>query len=90
MSNLSCATSSGKSGAPFSGKVRRTCFTHLYINGRELGEAIRRHGADKVLFGTDSPWSDPVQQMEYIRSLELSEEDKRLVLGENARRLLKL
>ncbi|MBQ9358776.1 MAG: amidohydrolase [Abditibacteriota bacterium] len=67
-----------------------TCFTHLYISGPELAEAIRRHGADKVMFGTDSPWSDPVEQMEYIRSLELSDEDKQLVLGENARWLLEL
>ena len=67
-----------------------TCFTHLYLNGRQLAEAIKRHGADKILFGTDSPWSDQKQQIGYILSLELTDEEKRLVLGDNARRLLKL
>ncbi|MBP5274241.1 MAG: amidohydrolase [Abditibacteriota bacterium] len=67
-----------------------TCFTHLYLSGEELTEAIKRHGAEKVLFGTDSPHTDQRQQMEYILSLKLSDEEKALIMGGNAARLLKL
>lgn len=51
-------------------------------------DIIRRHGADKVLFGSDFPWHLPRQELELIRSLDISVEEKRLILGENARRLL--
>ncbi|MBQ0105731.1 MAG: amidohydrolase family protein [Armatimonadetes bacterium] len=65
-----------------------TCFTHLYISGEKLAKMIKDHGADRVLFGTDSPWSDQKQQVGYIESLDLTEEEKKLVLGENAKGLL--
>ena len=49
---------------------------------------VRAHGADKVLFGTDSPWGDQNEQIEYIRSLSLTETEKNKILGENAKGLL--
>lgn len=51
-------------------------------------EIIRAHGADKILFGSDYPWHTPSQEIELIRSLDISEEEKNLILGENAARLL--
>lgn len=55
-----------------------------------LKEIIRRHGADKILFGSDYPWHLPSQEIELIRSLDISDEEKNLILGENAVRLLNL
>ena len=49
---------------------------------------IRAFGADRVLFGTDSPWSDQAGEVQAFRRLPLTEEEKTLILGENARLLL--
>ena len=49
---------------------------------------IRAFGADHVLFGTDSPWSDQSRYLALIGSLALSEEEKTLIFSGNARRLL--
>lgn len=67
-----------------------TCFTHHHITGEELTKKIKIHGADKILFGTDSPWSDQKQQVEYINSLELTDEEKNKILGNNIAKLLDL
>jgi len=47
-------------------------------------------GADRVLFGSDQPLMDPRSQLGRIVTSRLADEDKRKVLGENARRLLDL
>ena len=49
---------------------------------------IQRFGADHVLFGTDSPWSDQAAYLQQITALPLSEEDRKAILGGNAARLL--
>lgn len=51
---------------------------------------VRLFGADRVLFGTDSPWGDQADGIAQIRALPLTEEEKTSILGENARRLLGL
>lgn len=47
-------------------------------------DIIRKHGASKILFGSDYPWHLPSKEIELIRSLDISEEEKSLILGENA------
>ena len=49
---------------------------------------LKNHGADKMLFGSDSPWSKAVSEIAHLRGLPISEEDKEAVLGGNARRIL--
>lgn len=51
---------------------------------------IENHGADKILFGSDMPWSSTGNEIDFIKSLDLSEEDERKILGENAETLLNL
>jgi uncharacterized protein len=53
-----------------------------------LGEAIRRAGPGKILFGSDGPWLHPGLELHKIRLLGLEPRAESLVLGENARRLL--
>ena len=53
-------------------------------------DIIRKHGASKILFGSDYPWHLPSKEIELIRSLDISEEEKSLILGENAASLLML
>lgn len=47
-------------------------------------------GADRILYGSDLPLMDPRPQLGKIITAQISTAAKRLILGENARRLLKL
>ena len=46
-------------------------------------------GADKILFGTDSPWSPPAESIAFIKNLPLSDAEKNKILGGNAAQLLR-
>ena len=51
---------------------------------------IRKFGTDRVLFGTDSPWSDQKASLDLICELPLENDEKEAILGGNACRLLQL
>ena len=53
----------------------------------QLGEAVRRAGAHKVLFGSDGPWLHPKLELDKIRLLGLPPAEEALVLGGNALRV---
>ena len=53
-------------------------------------ELVEKAGADRVLFGSDIPLMDPRPQMGKVVTADISDDDKRLLLGYNARRLLKI
>jgi len=48
------------------------------------------YGSEHKLFGTDYPWGDTPRIIENINSLMIPDEEKKMILGENAIRLLKL
>lgn len=67
---------------------------HPY-NGIELPDEqflriLRKHGAGKVLFATDSPWSDQSLYVERFQNIGMTKEEQALFFGENACRLLNL
>lgn len=49
---------------------------------------VREVGADHVIFGTDAPMRDPRPQFGWLCYARLSEAEKRLILGENMRKIL--
>ncbi len=59
-----------------------------WLDDTQAVEMIRAVGAERVLFGSDYPWVDPAGDVERIRSLALTTEEKRLILGQNAARVL--
>ena len=63
-------------------------FTLGRVDDEQLIRIIRRHGAERVLFGTDSPWCSQKKALEYFRSLPLTKREKDLILGLNAAKLL--
>lgn len=63
-------------------------FTFGVMSNEDITEIIRRHGADKVLFASDSPWSDQGRSRKGLESLPLSEEEKELISHKNAERIL--
>ena len=53
-------------------------------------EILCKHGPDKLLFGTDSPWHTPSMELSMQSTLGLSDEDKEKINYKNALRLLGL
>lgn len=51
-------------------------------------EIIKAHGADKILFATDSPWAGQKEYVELFKALPLTETEKELILYKNAAKLL--
>lgn len=51
---------------------------------------VKKHGADKILFATDSPWEDQADYIRRIQEMPLTPEDKANILGVNAAKLLQL
>lgn len=51
-------------------------------------EMVRCFGAERILFGTDSPWSGQKESVDWLRALPLSQVEKDAILGGNAQRLL--
>jgi predicted TIM-barrel fold metal-dependent hydrolase len=49
---------------------------------------VKNHGADKILFASDSPWSNAKTEAEHLMALPLSENEKNSILSGNAKRLL--
>lgn len=49
---------------------------------------VEKHGADHILFGTDSPWADQAQAVLDIKKLNLPENDEDKIMSENASSLL--
>ncbi|MGN0584978.1 MAG: amidohydrolase family protein [Ruminococcus sp.] len=45
---------------------------------------IRTHSADKILFASDSPWSDPGISAKHLSALPITEEEKEKILFKNA------
>ena len=60
------------------------------MNRDEFVTLVRRYGADKVVFGSDSPWADQMEYVRFIRESGLSESETELVLYKNASRILNL
>jgi predicted TIM-barrel fold metal-dependent hydrolase len=53
-----------------------------------LERAVKRAGANKILFGSDGPWLHPAVELAKVKVLNLSPADERLILGENFLRLI--
>ena len=53
-----------------------------------LLKIIKTHGADKILFASDSPWSDPKKDLDYFNALPLESEEKEMILYKNALKIL--
>ena len=52
-------------------------------------EIVRAFGAARILFGTDSPWTDQQESLQAILNLPLTDAEKKEILGNNALRILK-
>ena len=65
-------------------------YTFGHIETDQLLRIIQNHGADRILFATDSPWNDQKADIDALKALNLTPEEEAAILGENARTLLQL
>jgi predicted TIM-barrel fold metal-dependent hydrolase len=56
--------------------------------GALCAEILRKHTPDRILFATDTPWSDPAAEIAFVRSLALPEEVTEGILHSNAEQLI--
>lgn len=59
----------------------------LLDSGRFM-ELVRAFGPDRVLFGSDSPWSSQSASLEWLRAQPLAPDELEGILGGNGRKLL--
>lgn len=59
-----------------------------YYGEERFVSIVKAHGAQKVLFGSDSPWSSADEEIALIRKSALSEDEKSTILYKNAQKLL--
>lgn len=71
-------------GAPYSREELQL------LQQAQFCKMVRLLGAERILFGTDSPWADQRAEIGKICGLPLSEQEKQAILGNNAKRLLGL
>ena len=65
-----------------------TSYSLADLGAEHMTALIQGHSAERILFGTDSPWTDQADQVRAIGALPLNEAEKTAILGENARKLL--
>ena len=65
-----------------------------YLSGRippmHAKRIIEAHGSEKILFGSDAPWSEPISEANLLRSLAFTETDLDNIFYKNAEALLEL
>lgn len=67
-----------------------TAFCFDYMTQDMFLKLCEKHGTDKILFATDSPWSDACRDLEVIKSLPLADNAKEAIFFGNARELLNM
>ena len=88
----------GRNGAP-PAPLKKTPIEYLKMFYVDTAEGMWKpavelaygfYGSSHMLFGTDYPWGDTAKIIENIKTLGISNEEKQMILGENAARLFKI
>ena len=67
-----------------------TAYVLRYTDETTFKKILKKHGEDKILFATDSPWSGMKEDLEILNSYKLPKETLEKILYKNAKKLLKL
>lgn len=67
-----------------------TAFVAGWLDRERVLLFIERHGPDRILFGTDTPWADPGEELDRVRDWGLDQDVEAKILWRNAARLLNL
>jgi predicted TIM-barrel fold metal-dependent hydrolase len=67
-----------------------TGYVLRFIGKEMFAKIVEKHGTDRILFGSDAPWSDMKTDVEILRSFGLDKVTEEKIFSENARALLGL
>lgn len=65
-----------------------TAYVLKHTKKEDFIKLVKKHSPDKILFATDSPWSDIKSDVEILKGFELGKDVEDKILFENARKLL--
>lgn len=65
-----------------------TSFSYSKVPPDYAKTLIKEHSAEKILFGTDMPWSSPENELKFTNSLDLDDGQLNAILSGNAQKLL--
>jgi hypothetical protein len=65
-----------------------TAYTLGHLPDDEFVALVREHGTGRVLFGSDGPWTDEVEQLAHLRRLGFTPEELDAILRGNAERMI--
>ncbi len=60
------------------------------LGDEQFVRIVNKHGADKILFATDSPWSSQKDTLTRVKALITDENDLSEILGKNAEKLFNI
>lgn len=67
-----------------------TAFSFDYMEQEMFMKLWEKHDKDKILFATDSPWSDARRDMDVVNTLPLTVQEKEAIFSGNAKKLLNM
>lgn len=67
-----------------------TAFSFNYMEQEMFMKLWEKHDKDKILFATDSPWSDARRDMDVVNTLPLTVQEKEAIFSGNAKKLLNM
>ena len=67
-----------------------TAYILRQTSQKDFKEVLKKHCEDKILFATDSPWSDIKGDIDILKSFGLSKDTEEKILYKNAKNLLNI
>ncbi len=67
-----------------------TCSSLMFIDKKKAREIIDFLGAERFFFGTDFPMWDAVGELNRFNSIPLTEKERKMILSQNIKKLLKI
>ena len=67
-----------------------TAYVLRFIGKDTFLKMVQKHGSSRILFASDSPWSDMEKDVEILRSFGLDSKSEQNILYDNAKKLLNI
>ncbi len=62
--------------------------TYTSVTNAVIEHMVREIGSEKVIYGSDTAMRDPIPQFGWLAYADISESDKRNILGRNMRKII--
>ena len=67
-----------------------TGYSITHMTKDQFSGIVKKHGSDRILFGTDAPWTTQKECVECLKEQKLTYYERQLIFSGNARKLLGL